>query len=165
MGTRTTEGLRLRSWYKTFMCSRFVRVVVCRLNDVMSNKEIKYRLLLLSNTDSCRRVTESVCLRQVCVKSGNQGFGMQTSVLGTRNPAKDQNPIFAVHRIRRLTANTIFTNLKINDHQLKFTTSIEKGKLTNKKSKQLKVAVGTVLHVLVKNSRGSNMELLYLVTG
>lgn len=99
------------------------------------------------------------------MKSGNQGFGVQTSALGTRNPAKDQNPIFAVHRIRRLTANTIFTNLKINDHQLKFTTSIEKGKQTNKKSKQLKVAVGTVLHVLVKNSRGSNMELLYLVTG
>lgn len=97
------------------------------------------------------------------MKSGNQGFGVQTSALGTRNPAKDQNPIFAVYRIRRLTANTIFTNLKINDHQLKFTTSIEKGKQTNKKSKQLKV--GTVLHVLVKNSRGSNMELLYLVTG
>lgn len=64
---------------------------------------------------------------------------MQTSALATRNPAKDQNLIFAVHRIRRLTANTIFTNLKIDDHQLKFTTSIEKGKQTNKKQQAIRM--------------------------
>lgn len=64
---------------------------------------------------------------------------MQTSALATRNPAKDQNLIFAVHRIRRLTANTIFTNLKIDDHQLKFTTSIETGKQTNKKQQAIRM--------------------------
>ena len=69
MGTRTKEGMRLRCWYETFMCSRFVRVTVCRLGDVMSNKQIEYRLLLLSKTDSCKTGIESVCLGQVCVKS------------------------------------------------------------------------------------------------
>lgn len=85
---------------------------------------------------------ESVCLRLAGVcEIWKPGFGIQTPALRNRNPAKNQNPIFAVPGIRipkhgiqnlTLTANTIFTILKINDHQLKFTTSIEKGKQTNK---------------------------------
>ena len=76
------------------------------------------------------------------------GFGIQTSALGTRNPAKNQNASFAVpgtripkHGIQnlRLTANTIFTILKVDGHQLKFTTSIEKGKQTNKKQQAIRM--------------------------